>query len=341
MYLGLYNFYNEYNKNKMLIDASSPIGDDLAYPFVFLGKYLNERGHRVNTIDMDELKNFDAILFLEFPGKSNTYFEKLLSFNYKYLYLLNFEHGVTKPDNWTRSNHNYFRKIFTWNDDFVDNKKYIKINTSYKNPSNLEFDIAGKKKLCTIIAGYKLSDHPLELYSERINAIRWFERNHPEDFNLYGIGWDTYTFKGKLSRLNRFEFLRKLFSPRFSSYKGKIKNKRDILKNYKFSICYENAKDISGYITEKIFDCFFAGCVPIYLGASNITKHIPENAFIDRRKFRSYEEVYSFIKNMPEKEYEKYLINIKDFLLSDKFQQFSVEYFAKTIMDNIIEDIQV
>lgn len=74
MYLGLYNFYNEYNKNKMLTDPSSPIGDDLSYPFLYLGKYLKENGHRVNTIDMDELKNFDAILFLEFPCKNNPYF---------------------------------------------------------------------------------------------------------------------------------------------------------------------------------------------------------------------------------------------------------------------------
>lgn len=33
-----------------------------------------------------------------------------------------------------------------------------------------------------------------ELYSHRVKAIKWFEENHIEDFNLWGYGWDTYKF---------------------------------------------------------------------------------------------------------------------------------------------------
>jgi hypothetical protein len=39
---------------------------------------------------------------------------------------------------------------------------------------------------------YKKINHPLELYSKRVEAIKWFEKNHPEDFDFYGIGWDRY-----------------------------------------------------------------------------------------------------------------------------------------------------
>jgi hypothetical protein len=48
----------------------------------------------------------------------------------------------------------------------------------------------------------------------------------------------------------------------YLSYKGKIDSKKDTLEKYKFSICYENARDTPGYITEKIFDCFFAANSP-------------------------------------------------------------------------------
>jgi len=48
--------------------------DNLMYPFVYLGKYLVKNGHRINTIDMDNIKNFDAIVFLDFPGFKNKYF---------------------------------------------------------------------------------------------------------------------------------------------------------------------------------------------------------------------------------------------------------------------------
>jgi len=40
----------------------------------------------------------------------------------------------------------------------------------------------------------------------------------------------------------------------------------------------------NGYITEKIFDSFFTSYVLIYLGAKNITEHVPSNCFIDQRE---------------------------------------------------------
>lgn len=44
--------------------------------------------------------------------------------------------------------------------------------------------------------------------------------------------------------------------------------KVDYLKNFKFNLCPENS-DSRGYVTEKIFDSFLAGCIPIYWGSGN------------------------------------------------------------------------
>jgi len=320
----------------MFTDESSPIGDDLSYSSVYMGKYLVKKGHKINTIDMDNIRNFDAIVFMDFPKFKNKYFRRLISDGFNNLYLIIFESEIIRPDNWSTKNHKYFRKIFTWNDKYVDNKKYFKLNFSSKIPTDLNFNINKKTKLCTMIAGHKFNKHPLELYTERVKTIRWFEQNHPEDFDLYGIGWDKYFFKGMLVRLNRFNALRKIIKPRYPSYKGAIKSKKEIYKRYKFAICYENARDIPGYITEKIFDCLFAGCVPVYLGAPNVTDHIPANTFVDRRKFKTHEELYQYLKNIPDREYMGYLDAIKDFIKSDKIYPFSAEYFTKTIINNII-----
>ena len=337
MYIGFFNYYEVYNKNKMFTDKFSPIGDDLMYPCVYLGQYLIKKGHRINTIDMDNIENFDAIVFMDFPTFKNKYFKQLVSDKSKNLYLLIFESEVIRPDNWNLKNHKYFKKIFTWNDDFVDNKKYFKINFSSKIPADLNFDLNKKDKLCTTIVANKFKFHQLELYTERVNAIRWFEENHPEDFDLYGIGWDKYYFKGMLSRLNRFDTLTKFLKPKYPSYKGSVESKREVLQKYKFAICYENARDISGYITEKIFDCFFAGCVPVYWGALNVNEHIPEDTFIDKRNFSTYKELYKYLKNMPDEEYMNYLKAIKNFIKSDKIYPFSAECFAETIIKEIVE----
>lgn len=323
----------------MFTTVSASIGDDLLYPTVHLSQYLRKRGHIVNTIDMEDIKSFDSIVFMDFPTFQNRYFAQLVSIDFKNLYLIIFESEVIRPDNWDIRNHRYFKKIFTWHDGFIDNKKYFKINFSQKIPDELDFDLEHKKYLCTMIVANKYVAHPLELYTERKKAIEWFEKNHPEDFALYGFGWDRHYFYGCLRRLNKLETLCKFLKPRYKTYKGSVKSKKETMKRYKFAICYENARDIPGYITEKIFDCFFAGCVPIYLGAPNITDHIPADTFIDKRNFRTYEELYKYIKNMSESRYIDYLDAIKNFIRSDRIYPFSAEYFAETLTKQITEEI--
>ena len=127
----------------------------------------------------------------------------------------------------------------------------------------------------------------------------------------------------------------RLLFPQYPSYRGKITSKREILKRYKFSICYENARDIPGYITEKLFDCFFAGCVPVYLGAPNVTDYIPEDCFIDKRKFSDYSGLFDYLNQMPEDDYLEYVHAIEEFMKSEKIVPFGAEYFADTVLGEL------
>ena len=329
-------FTSSFYQNNRQFDINDDIAnrDNCLYAGYLLKETFKKRGIDLITQDINSPPESQFIIYNEMPRIRNI-------FPHKDLYLLIFESEVIRPDNWKVGNHKYFKKIFTWNDELVDNKKYYKINFSSKIPSNLDFDLNKKNKFCTMIVAHKFKSHPLELYTERLKAIRWFEQNHPEDFDLYGIGWDRYYFKDPLSKLNRLKFLTRLLKPKYPSYKGSVKSKKEIYEKYKFAICYENARDIPGYITEKIFDCFFAGCVPVYWGAPNVTDHIPEDTFIDRRNFRTYDELYGYLKNMPDREYINYLDAIKDFIKSDKIYPFSAECFADTLIDKIMSDLKI
>ena len=57
-----------------------------------------------------------------------------------------------------------------------------------------------------------------------------------------------------------------------------------MLRKYRFSFCLENSIT-NGYISEKIFDCLYAGVIPLYLGAPNINNYVNKYCFIDLRKF--------------------------------------------------------
>jgi GR25 family glycosyltransferase involved in LPS biosynthesis len=60
---------------------------------------------------------------------------------------------------------------------------------------------------------------------------------------------------------------------------GELK-KHEFLKDYKFCICYENESS-DGYVTEKLLHAKAAGCIPIYWGASDVSKDFDERGFIN------------------------------------------------------------
>jgi hypothetical protein len=338
--IAFHTLYPELNRDNFIFENSqSPIGDDLLKPFLKIKEYANQLGFNAALVNAVEEANIIAYVFIDMPDMGCEYFRSAIKSG-KPIFLLALESKLIKPKSYVKENHKFFTNVFTWDDSLVENDKYIKINYSFDLPMNVEF-VHAKEKLCTLIAGNKYSRHPAELYSKRVEVIKWFEKNHLSDFDLYGTDWDRNTFFGSrwLGLLNRLLMTRRIFAPKFPSYKGRVERKRPILEKYKFAICYENALDHSGYITEKVFDCFFAGCIPVYWGADNISNYIPQNSFINRRDFASYEELYTYISEMKDEEYEEYLANIKKFISGPDSFQFSNEHFAKTVIDRIVRDL--
>ena len=70
----------------------------------------------------------------------------------------------------------------------------------------------------------------------------------------------------------------------------------------------------------------------MYWGAPDIIQHIPQNTFIDYRKFKNYNELERYLRNMDECTYNEYIENINAFLASDKFTPFTQEHFAKEMI---------
>ena len=61
-------------------------------------------------------------------------------------------------------------------------------------------------------------------------------------------------------------------------------DKCEYLKDFKFNICPENTNS-NGYVTEKIFQAFYSGCIPIYWGNRN-----PEPEVINKEAFFFWEK---------------------------------------------------
>jgi len=345
MNIGLWNFYNFYNKNRMLSDSSSIVGEELAYFIVHLTRRLRQLGHHVATIDMEELDSFDKVFFLDHPTAVNSYFRRLRRRNHPELHLILIEPPIIRPDNYDRRNHRPFKTVLTWKKELcaADPRKYRLYHIPNRvRPGNFSPLPFSERKLCVLINSFMVSTRPNELYSERIRAIRWFEASAPGDFDLIGTEWDKPLLTGRLSALNlaiRFAYRRLAWSRllkvrRFPSHIGPNRKPKHLtLHDYRFCIAYENSIE-PDYLSEKIFDSFFCGCVPVYLGAPNVLESIPKETFVDKRNFPTYEALHRYLAGVSEKEYNNYLTAIDSFLQSPAFQPFTAGSFADTFISN-------
>lgn len=78
---------------------------------------------------------------------------------------------------------------------------------------------------------------------------------------------------------------------------GPVSDKLDFLKNYKFSICFENSKT-DGYISEKLSDAFEAGTIPIYYGDDTVRELINNRSYIHVIDENDFEKKIELIKKI-------------------------------------------
>jgi len=208
--------------------------------------------------------------------------------------------------------------------DLIDNKKYFKILPPYCTYWYQISDLPKfeDRKLSVFAGTIFRSNDPCSQYHERAVLIDFLEEKSEGDFNFYGP-----CFPGSMN---------------YRSYKGAIAGgpnrngflpKIHVIKNYRFDFCFENTKNVNGFITERMFESLSAGCIPVYSGIKNIEKYFPKNCFIAKNDFKNYDELYTFIKTMSKETYEKYRDNIKNFLASDAAYRISTPYYVKCVRE--------
>jgi len=126
------------------------------------------------------------------------------------------------------------------------------------------------------------------LYGARQDVAVALAKSVGGDFDLFGAGWEEHgpaavqtSFRGAMAT-----------------------SKLEFLAGYRFNIAFENCRNRCGYISEKIFDAFLAGTVPVYLGNDDILQYIPRETFVDVREFRSYADLVQYLQVMPQDQWQ-------------------------------------
>ncbi|MGI9146824.1 MAG: glycosyltransferase family 10 domain-containing protein [Chloroflexota bacterium] len=206
------------------------------------------------------------------------------------------------------------------------------------------------RKFLVMINSNKLPQlYRRELYTERLRAVEFFEPFG--EIDLFGPGWDQpsnrvgstwipYTGRLLLRKVAAgWQRLRP--NPRLLAarrvWRGLARSKAETLGGYTYALCFENMI-MKGWITEKIFDCLFAGTVPIYWGAPEIAEVIPPECFIDMRNFAGYADLRRFLKALGPMDVQRYREHGRDFVHSAAFRPFSMDAFAQIFCQLIEQD---
>lgn len=166
-----------------------------------------------------------------------------------------------------------------------------------------------------------------DLYAERLRAIVHFAAQ-PE-FHLYGGGWGA---QRPWQSAEEFGSVSKC-------YKGTLpyEDKLAMMSRYRFVLCFENM-DFKGYVTEKIFDCFFAGAIPVYLGAPDVDRYVPRDTYIDFREYGGdYRRLERYLLGMTAEQAAGYLSAARSFLTSAAYQPFYEDSVARSMLDAVEE----
>ncbi len=169
-------------------------------------------------------------------------------------------------------------------------------------------------RIVVINGSHKPHSFHNELYSTRIDAMAALAPSGVVD--LFGRGWERW-WSGEARWLPYWRNRRTLMS----IYQGPCASKFDVLQRYAFCLCFENMA-MNGYITEKLFDCLYAGTIPLYLGAPDILRYVPPDVFIDCTKYGSWDEMWNEVRLIPASRIEAMRDAGREFLGSDAAQPF-------------------
>jgi len=330
-------FQDGHSANSMFASDDSVHRYNPTYTPIVLRQALFERGIEINTPDLNAGRSVAFELHVEGRPLPDSTLPR---------YLVALENPHINRFNDDLNYFHQFKHAFTWNPKYFDLDNVTPILV----PNQIAWEpfkpYAERDLFACLINANKGFPYALDtdLYQERIRVIRWYEQNAPHRFALYGMGWQKPArglgFLSKLRRrLDRLRTQLYGFKP-FPSYRGEVREKREVMSRCKFAYCYENVRDLPNYVTEKIIDSLLAGCVPIYWGANNVADLIPADCFIDRRQFADTAALHAFLESIDPRRYAQFQEAIVAFLKSESAQRFSAEVFARIVSDRIGADLE-
>lgn len=165
--------------------------------------------------------------------------------------------------------------------------------------------------------------------------------------DLYGPGWSRPQFIRLAHRIydllravksrtkitfRGIEFL--LIRPR--NYRGEASDKIDVMSKYKVALVIENSNE---YLSEKLFDAWFAGCIPVYVGPDTSKFGLSDSLVV--KSGATVSELQGAIKTAMEMNHEVFLKNLEKFITSESAQKWRSELILRETLLRATAEVRV
>lgn len=254
--------------------------------------------------------------------------------------LVRMEPSVVLPANFTRSRNKQFSQLLTVGGP-RSKKDSASVNWPLIWPSSSKLDklFANERaERIVLINGNKMSLIKGELYSLRREAITALDM-----LDLYGTEWDSSFLSRLTIAIKSFAHtILSLKFPKFSGFRlwfqsytqsnGVVADKLATMAKYKYALVVENSSE---YMSEKLFDALFAGCIPIYVGPNVEEYEIPKNLVVQAEpNLKSIAQALEMAKGI---NFENFQQDLRKFLDNEKtIEKWNQENVYKKMLEIIL-----
>jgi glycosyltransferase involved in cell wall biosynthesis len=221
------------------------------------------------------------------------------------------------PNSWHAHNYNYeilneyFDKIITYWEPLLNKSKveYFPFVSRFNVNNKYHLQIINKnrkydKSIGMILANrsnneeYKIN----EIQLKRLDYLRKEYAIVFDNITIHGQGWD---------ELENHKYIN------IENIKNRMLDDTDINQFYKrfnFALIIENC-NATNYVSEKIYDAWVAGCIPIYYGNNNKID-LSKKCYIDIKDFENIDKVKEYIEKLTKEDIDKYYENIQESIIN-------------------------
>jgi len=234
--------------------------------------------------------------------------------------LVRMEPSVVLPANFSRSRRKQFGKVITVGGETNPDDLTVRWPLIFPSETSLAAIFSTERaERIVLINRNKISFVKGELYSLRRKAIRSID-----NLDLYGTDWDSKSLPRLVIALRSLGYAILNFKVPalsgitlwFQNYRvsqGPAGDKLATMSKYRYALVVENSEE---YMSEKLMEALFAGCIPIYVGPDPQEYGIPKDLVIWTRP--TIQAIKTSLTEATNWNFEEFHSRLKEFLLSSE-----------------------